>query len=292
MDVLILTIVSIVAGVIGTLFVSKYYFHRTTAKSLTPYLQFYISLFKEVDEEVRKELKIEYQGIPVTELFEIQYIIANTGEKSIRDLIEPLSLEIPNDCIVLDASVLYIHPEGRKVDAVVIKTSDGREKINFIFKLLNRDDYFVIKILIKGNPETKDFHFKITADDLPPELNIKGSPFEIISTNEKREFELEFLIAGLIIFIFGSSIAHLFYNAWYSSPRYIPDGFLSIFPIISLSTIPIYLTALLSFILVVFGAILIIGSLTDFRFSKRKKFLIPENLNKFRQDYMIERDDT
>jgi hypothetical protein len=116
MNDLAVSLASLIIGVVATVWVSRYYFKRTTDKSLTPYLQFMSSLFDGVDPSVRESLKIAYKGTAVTELLEVQFLIANTGERPIRDVIAPLTLSIPENCSLLDASLLHISPEGREVE--------------------------------------------------------------------------------------------------------------------------------------------------------------------------------
>lgn len=70
---------SLIVGVVATIWVSRYYYKRSTNKALTPYLQFFSSLFDGVDPSVRESLKIAYKGTAVTELLEAQFLIANSG---------------------------------------------------------------------------------------------------------------------------------------------------------------------------------------------------------------------
>jgi hypothetical protein len=135
----IVSIVILIVSVLATVWVSRYYFRRTVAKGLTPYLQFSSPLFNSVDPAVRDSLKITYKGLAVTELLEVQFIIANTGERPIRDVIAPLSLRIPKGCCsLLDASVRYVAPEG--TDVKILQSSDS---VAFTFPLLNARDFFL-----------------------------------------------------------------------------------------------------------------------------------------------------
>ena len=111
MSGLVTSIASLILGVVATVWVSRYYFKRTVDKALTPYIQFSSSLFEGVDPSVRQALTIDYKGTSVKELLEIQFLIANTGERPIKDLIKPLTLIIPAGCTLLDASMLHIAPD-------------------------------------------------------------------------------------------------------------------------------------------------------------------------------------
>lgn len=78
-------------GIGSTVFVSRYYFNRATDKSLTPFIDYSAYFLKDIDAEVKKDLSIKYQGVEVDELTQMQFLIANNGERPIRDLISLLS---------------------------------------------------------------------------------------------------------------------------------------------------------------------------------------------------------
>ena len=78
---------SVIVGIIATIWVSNHYFLRSRRKSLTPYIQFFTSVFRGVDPSVRDALEIEYKEVQIHDLFEIQFLIANTGERPIRDIL-------------------------------------------------------------------------------------------------------------------------------------------------------------------------------------------------------------
>ncbi|PYI79041.1 MAG: hypothetical protein DMF05_10870, partial [Verrucomicrobia bacterium] len=69
MSELLVAIASLGIGVAATLIVGRYYFRRTVAKSLTPYLHFW-TLLLHVAPQVRSALHIQYKGQPVEELME------------------------------------------------------------------------------------------------------------------------------------------------------------------------------------------------------------------------------
>ena len=193
MDNFLIALGSIIVGVIATIWVSNHYFRRSKRKSLTPYIQFSTSVFKGVDQSVRDSLKIEYKEVKINDLFEIQFLIANTGEKAIRDIIQPLTLHVPEGSQILDASILHIHPKGREVSIFV----EGSDTI-FEFPLLNSDDFFIAKILLEGEPKDKDFSFSISVDDLPPTLKPRFLPPDLVDTGEKRKFEIVLLVVGFL----------------------------------------------------------------------------------------------
>jgi hypothetical protein len=224
MDNFLIALGSIIVGVIATIWVSNHYFRRSKRKSLTPYIQFSTSVFRGVDPTVRDALKIEYKEVPINDLFEIQFLIANTGERSIRDLISPLTLHVPEGSQILDASILHVHPKGREVSISV----KGSETI-FDFPLLNSDEFFITKILLEGEPKDKDFNFSISVDDLPPTLKPRFLPRDLVDTGEKRKFEIGLLVGGFVCLALGSSLAGLIYAQWPTISALWKIGFLVTF---------------------------------------------------------------
>src|SRR5690606_10876324 len=125
--------------------------------------------------------------------------------------IKPLTLEIPNNAEVLDTNLIHIEPSGREINLQTLKSTTFNS-VEFKFPLLNSGEYFVVKLLVKGEapkPETKKteyesetiisvdyfefgrynlFKFRITVDDLPPEIiserlpndysEFRNSPFD------------------------------------------------------------------------------------------------------------------
>jgi hypothetical protein len=271
MSEFILAIGSLIIGVLATLLVSRYYFKRTVDKSLTPYLQFFSSFFAGVDPSLRESLKIEYKGIPVTELLEMQFLIANTGERPIRDMLTPLSLTIPKGCSLLDASILHIEPEGREVK--IEKTDSG---VLFLFPLLNSREFFITKLLLQGQPKPlKDWIFRISVDDIPPSMTPINLPPDLIETGEKREFEQALLWIGLILVVLGSAFAGLIFTDWPVIATCWKQGIISSFRqnwIVLTSSV---ITAIPALLLLVLGPMMMVGAFTNFSFPRRRRFSVP-----------------
>jgi hypothetical protein len=272
MNSFFLSLGSIIVGVIATIWVSNHYFRRSTRKSLTPYIQFYTSVFRGVDPAVREALKIAYKGVPITDLFEIQFLIANTGERSIRDLINPLTLHVPEGSQILDASILHIHPKGRDV-SIEVKESD----VIFRFPLLNSKEFFITKILLQGEPKKWDFRFSISVDDLPPTLKPKFLTRDLIDTGEKRKFEEGLLVSGFVCLAIGASIAGLIYAQWPIISSLWKDGFLASFKENWLVLICVAIASIASLFLLVLGPMIAIGAFKNFSFPKRERFPVPSD---------------
>ena len=277
MNDLAISIGGLIVGVVATVLVSRYYFKRTFDKSLTPYVQFDSSLFEGVDPSVRESLKIAYKGTPVNELLEIQFLVANTGERPIRDVIHPLSLAIPTGCSLLDASILHVSPEGRDV-----KISQTENSVVFTFALLNSREFFITKLLLHGKATLKDFKFSITVDDLPPTIDAVRLPHDLIETETKREFASDLFVIGLIMAVIGSALAGLIYTHWPVLLMCWRTGLIASFPEHWVIMTSSAIIAIPSLILLVVGTMLVVGAFTSFNFGlpKRRRFRVPEGFHR------------
>ena len=273
---LLISIASLIIGVIATVLVSSYYFRKSFTKSLTAYVQFSSLPLRGIDPEARKAIEIKYHDQQVENLFEIQFLIANTGDKAIRDVIDPLTLTIPNGSSLLDASLLHVSPDGRRV---TIKSSDDQRHVSFSFPVLNSGEFFIVKLLLNGAPETKAFIFAITADELPPTLKIQHLPPDAIATSRKRGFDRGPLIVGSVFLLFGSAVATLVWNNFSKmpNPRTVPlKEFLTSVGLLNGAATALAAFAALVFIL--FGSIIAAMSFTGGTFPpSHAKFIVPNN---------------
>lgn len=275
MNNFLISILGIVIGIFSTILVSIYFYRKNLKKSLTPYIQFYSSPFEGMDKDVKKDLQIKYQGKEINNLYEIQFLIANTGDRSIRDIIEPLTLQLPSDFEILDSSVIYVFPEGRKID---LNFNKEKNEIKFIFPLLNSGEFFITKILINGTPTVNDFKFTIIADELPPIINSEILPYDAISTSRRKKFHLIPFISGAILTLLGLSIVKVIFDSWNTLPKSEKYGFLSFIFSLNLSNWSLILSILPTFLILIFGFLLILAGFTNGRFPPRnKKFIVPND---------------
>ena len=272
----LIAIISILIGIGATFYASRHYYRRSVDKELTPFIQLQSNVLSHIDEAVKSDLHVEYKGVKVENLQQLQFLIANTGERAVRDIIKPLRLELPDESEILDASILYVFPEGREVDIDARKSGNVLE---FNFPLLNKDEFFIFKLLIKGEPKRKELKFKIVADDLPPELEVQRltySQIERESKGKKSEFELGLLIAGLTFLSFA------FFSGILS--HYIPSDVLpeitstkfqwiNSLPIIGIAS---FIGYVLTGVLTLIGGMATFGAIFgNFEFPKSKKFRLP-----------------
>ena len=288
MENILIAIISISVGVAATIFASRHYYRRSVDKELTPFMQMQSNVLSHIDKDVKTDLHIEYKGVKVDNLQQLQFLVANTGERAIRDIIKPLRLELPNEVEIMDASLLYIAPEGREVSLAI---SEPANSIEFDFPLLNKDEFFIFKLLIKGAPERKDLKFSIVADDLPPELEIRRlsySQIEKEDRSENNEFELGLLVAGLVVLLlsfFTGILAH--YIQADSFPRIESESlaWLNKIPFVAISSIVGYI---LTGILALLGGMMAVAAIFgDFQFPRSKKFRLPNELAVARYNFRV-----
>lgn len=277
--------VSLVVGAILSFLVAQYFYKRNFKSSLTPFIQFSSSPLIGLDPKLRNDLKIIYNEKNVDNLFEIQFLIANTGDKTIKTPIKPLTLTIPEDTEVLDAKILFINPEGRELS---LNINETKNSILYNFPLLNSGDFFITKLLINGNPSEKEFKFTISAEELPPSLKTQSLPIDALSIKGKKRvrFEKGLLLAGVSMLLMGLSILKLIYNSVSKFPSVFDIGIFKFVSLLNTLDYTIIISIIPALSLILAGILLTIGSFTDFSFPGSKhKYIIPEDEELLRRGY-------
>ncbi|CAB3859107.1 hypothetical protein LMG26788_02166 [Achromobacter pulmonis] len=278
MNELVLSLGSLIVGVVATVWVSAYFFRRSFKKSLTPYVQFTSKPFEGISPDVRRALAVTYAGVAVEDLFEIQFVVANTGDKAIRDLIEPLSLSLPENSTLLDASILYQEPSELKT---TLSISEDRRGIFIDFPLLNKGDFFVLKVLLNGAPKPHELKFSILVDELPRTLPTQRlSIGEIGTPTERNKLIFPLLGVGLFVSLWGLSVVKVIYDSWVEWPLWI-GGFAEYVSQITLSHLAKAAACVPAFFLTVLGVMLSAAALFDGNFPPlKKKVVLPNNLTR------------
>lgn len=279
MENTLVALASILIGVAATFIASRHYYRRSVDKELTPFIQLQSNVLSRIDKDVKSDLHIEYKGTKVENLQQVQFLIANTGERALRDVIKPLSLKLPDAVEIMDAAMLHIFPEGREVTLTV---SENDCSVNFDFPLLNKDEFFIFKLLLKGEPKSKELKFSIVADDLPPRLDIKRLDYSQIEREEKSKG------AGFELGLFGASLALIFLSlcmailAHYVAPDSLPTiesaslAWVNSIPFLSIASFVGYA---FSGIFGLIGSMMMFASIFgEFEFPKSKKFKLPKEL--------------
>ncbi|CAK1849326.1 conserved membrane hypothetical protein [Vibrio crassostreae] len=278
MENTLIALISILIGVATTFIASRHYYRRSVDKELTPFVHMQSNVLSRIDKEVKSDLHIEYKGVKVENLQQVQFLIANTGERAIRDLIKPLTLNLPSNVEIMDASIIYVSPEGRDV---FLEASENGHSVKFEFPLLNKDELFIFKLLLKGAPKLNELEFTIVADDLPPNLDIQRLTYNQIEKEDKskrgKSFELGlFLISIVVLFLAFSMgiLAHYINTESFPVIQYEGWGWINLIPFLSIASFVGYA---FSGMLCLIGGMTMAGSIFgDFEFPKSKKFKLPK----------------
>jgi hypothetical protein len=160
------TIIGIVAGLIITIVISRYYYKLSARHRLSVYVLQAFQAMSDVDAEIRKHLTVEFHGSPVKNLAILELLIVNEGTHSIRDYVEPLAVQLPTDVRLLDVTVPYVSPEGRRVSP----EAKSDRSFEYRFSILNPREYFLTKIIADGLIDLDTLSITIAADNLPARL--------------------------------------------------------------------------------------------------------------------------
>lgn len=288
MGTIILTIISIVIGAFASYWSSRIFFRRgLTKKEITPYLDFSTKIFSGIEPNLKRNLEITYKDVKVNNLYQVQFLIANTGGKPIRDFIQPLSVEIDEGLDILDVEIIDIYPEGREIKFNLNK--EKQNKVDFIIPLLDCSEFFIIKFLLKDNEEiivkdekkslTESFRFSVSLDELPPILKIEQLNFS--SKNKRRNYTEDWQM--ILSSIFG--IANLFVLIILGNldENYFLFNANLFFSELNFFKICVFVSWLQILIIGVGIILYSIGSLLVIMSKGKPKFIIPKSLlNKYR----------
>ena len=213
-------VIGLALGIVATVLVSRYYFLRSVDKSLSVFGLLNANVFAGIARDMRKNLHFIFQDKEVEDLQQVVLLIANDGERAISNVIEPLSIQLPNGVDVLDASVLHRHPESLKA-SITHKASTAGAALDFIFPLLNKGEFFVVKLLLSGNVSVRDIPFTILADDLPRSLKVKRAPpASLQDSGYKVQWEL--VVVSLVILVFPLWALYMLHLLWKKQPELFP----------------------------------------------------------------------
>jgi hypothetical protein len=299
METFIGTISGIIIGGLITVWASRYFYKKSIkAKTLSCFVQYISEILTNIDPEVKNNLEVDFKGQKVESLYQIQFVIANTGDIAIRNIITPLTLEIPNNGTILDANLIDIEPEGREVKLEIPKPGNV-SKLNF--PLLNSGEFFIVKLLIKGEvprPEPEKeidedgiislydrrgynlFKFQITADDLPPVIDSEPLPRDY-SEFRSTYFDKSVIWGGLIFGTISFLLTFVLYNLTYATE----DLFIYRFKLFFTNFSFLKLSIIVAWLLTVFIAILAIfipaSEIRNLRPKKKLKFTLPKKHSRY-----------
>ncbi|MGD1101981.1 MAG: hypothetical protein ABSA59_07925 [Terriglobia bacterium] len=218
-----IAIASLIVGAALSGIISLYFYRKSVSKRLSAYIQFASPVLSGVDDtEVRKALEIHYRGTKIEDLLQLQFVIANEGQRAIRDLIEPLSVTLPKNAKLLEARILHVEPTGREVNIGPVELLDGRTKVEIRFKLLNKREFFIVKMLINGSLDIDKLRFNIVVDDLPPIITPERQPFG--TAEEEPTTGIGAVLLGLLLLALGTATVFGVMELKWARPELFPGG--------------------------------------------------------------------
>lgn len=303
METIISTLIGITIGGIITYFVSKKFYKKTEkVKSFQPFVRFITSILSDIDPEVKEQLQVSYANHPIEKMYQIEFVIANTGDLPITNIIEPLTLDIPDKGQILDVNIVHIEPKERNIQYEIFQNNDNSQSVSFKFSLLNASEYFVVKLLIKGEiPYTKEdkendefdfflnnmyssvltkYSFKITAPDLPPVLKTSRLPFYYETDYPMKNTGIDWgSIAGIFVLVFVFlSLSYLLYSLNDISNGYYLLHFKSFFNDFNLLKFTIIVGWVLDLLFLILIFVVGFQEFPDFKKEPKPKFKLPKKL--------------
>lgn len=287
-----LTLVGIIIGAVVSYLVSRHFFQKgVKKKTLTPYIQFASKLFSELDPELRENLIVNYKNVKVENIAQAQFLIANTGDIPIRDIIKPLRLTLPSNNKIFSVNIVHVEPEGREISYKIIETQ-SLNHIEFNIPLLNGGEFFIFKILIQDTlpqpDDTEDkerksiYSFTVTADELPPHLEINRLPYSYYEQEKKEDYDWAFVWLGAIsLQIFIAIMGTILSLKMQSKGLYLfafSEFFnMETFGIYNICILSLSFFGLIAFILAIIG---VVGAIAELTPDEKPKFRVPSKLRK------------
>ena len=216
MEIVLYSLIALIIGALVTILVSKFYYKKSKEKtSLRILLEYESEVFWDVDDDVKEDFQLEFQGKQVKELLEVNFIIFNNGNTPIINPIKPLALHFKHGYEIYDCKITKIKPELREVEVRVLQEDN---RIEFDFEILNPADLFEVRAfiepthIIKENENVQynsyeeisllyDMEFFITAGNLEPELPIQKLDKEYESILRNTQFMDKATLVGSIILL-------------------------------------------------------------------------------------------
>jgi hypothetical protein len=231
------TIIGIIAGLMITIVISRYYYRLGARHRLAIYVLQAFQAMSDLDPDIKKYFTVEFNGTPVRNLTVLELLVANSGTHPIRDYIEPLSIQMQDTVNLLNVTVPYVYPEGRHVNAIV----KSEHSFEYQFSILNPREYFLTKIVADGYIDRDELLISIAADNLPPRL--KPEIGDRIETRRRSPVGSLISIALAAIYVFSGlyliSVLSLLWHvnrsllpAWLHLPLPYPGSMVTVMTII------------------------------------------------------------
>ena len=165
---------------------------------------------------------------------------------------------------------------------VALDVDKKTNTVKFLFDLLNKDEFFVFKLLLNGKADIKEFKFTITVDDLPPVLKTKSLPYDLVEiedADKSSDIEWGLLLAGLVFIILGAPVGYLALDVSATLPDFADKSVFSYISEVPLIWIAKWPTFIVGILILVVGIGMMIGSVSGASlFNKKKKLILPKGI--------------
>jgi hypothetical protein len=269
------TAIGVILGIVATVLVSRYYYQRSTTKRLSAFSLLVSQVFKGIEPEVRKRLKFTFGDEVVEDLSQIGFLIANTGERAISGFIEPPRLELPIGSKVLDASIEYRNPESLRVSLRIDGQPPARQTVTLDVPLLNKGEYFAVRLLVDGKVSFKDLQFRLLSDDLPRQINIEALPLQDTVT-KKVGVEWGAIGVGTFILALAFCVGYSLWLLHLQQPQLFALPWLTFK--LSLAAIPTHVAVVVVALIGFIGFGIGIGAGFGDMFSRKPRFPLPSHI--------------
>lgn len=218
-------ILNIIIGVIISAVIGYYFYWKGIIKAkLSVNIEKAAGVFGEIDTNIKKNIDIFYNREKINHLINFEFLIKNRGNKCIKDLIDPLTLKVPDTLEIVELSIREIRPDGRKIEANVDRKNNSAV---FHFKILNPKESFKVSLFLKEKTNAtsvkidknylqslvNEIDFFITSEDLPPKLTIN---YEDLSVEESITGK-DTVFSNTLTIIASFAIMYTIYNLTYES---------------------------------------------------------------------------
>lgn len=254
MQAVVLAIITTIVGIFFAVLITRHYYKRSIKHRLAVYSMPSPSILLAVDPETRSGLSIQFRGETVKNLSVVEFLVANEGADAIRQAIEPLAFHMGDDVRIVDASITYVQPEGRKIDVQVV----SEHEFQCMFALLNPGEYFYVKVIADGVIRRTDIKCTITAENIPPTVSIESAAAVSFGSEEDRR-DLGLLVGAAVIFLLGAVVILPLVGLYEVHSAYFPFAW-SKFHFVWWLTIPMFLVGIFGGLLVILGLVMAVGS--------------------------------
>jgi hypothetical protein len=155
---------------------------------------------------------------------------------------------------------------------MVARRRDEPTRIVFGFTLLNRGDFFLVKVLLDKAVELKNLRFEIVAEDLPATIELKAWTGDIYGEG----IDWPTAVAGLVPLGLGLSVSYGLYLTQRARPDLFPIPWKA-FEGSAASSVALLVTALLALSFLAIGLTFMVSGILR-GFHGKPRFVIPPHL--------------